>query len=316
MYKLKRNIIRYWLLIIIFLFSLISCNLTKDKSQSDLILKIGLVADPQYENKEPSINRYYKESVWKLKEAVDSFNYYKLDFVQTLGDVINGQWESFDSILPVYKNLDRKIENYHLLGNHEFAIDKQYLNRIVEKLGMPANYYSYSKNEWRFIVLDGTDYSSVSLPLHPDHEMQLKEYREAVIHSNNYDWNGAIGPEQQAWLKARLDSSQSNKEKVIIFCHMPVMSTTDTSANLLNDFEIISLIEKYSCVVAYIDGHNHRGDYVTRNNIHYITLKGMVDTPGNSFALLKIFPVIEREVDALQRPWIVDDRNFPTLPFT
>ena len=70
---------------------------------------------------------------------------------------------------------------------------------------------------------------------------------------------------------------------------MPVMSTTETSANLLNDYQIISLIEKYSCVFAFIDGHNHRGDYVIKNNLHYITLKGMVDTPGNSFAILEIF---------------------------
>jgi manganese-dependent ADP-ribose/CDP-alcohol diphosphatase len=289
MYKQKRKIRSYLLIIIICLFSIYSCELKKDRSETDLILKIGLVADPQYENKEPAGIRYYKESLWKLAEAIDTFNYYKVDFVQTLGDVINGQWESFDSILPVYMHLNKSIVDYHLFGNHEFAVEKQFLPLLTEKLHMPANYYSYVKKGWRFIVLDATDYSAVSLPLHPEHELQLAEYYKSAIHSNNRDWNGAIGPEQQAWLKTRLDSSQLNKEKVILYCHMPVNSNIDTASNLINDYQIISLIAKYPSVVAFIDGHNHKGDLVTENNIQYITLKGMVDTQENSFTIMKIF---------------------------
>ena len=129
-----KKILRSWQITGICLLILSACNFSKDKIQQDLILKIGLVADPQYENKEPSGIRYYKESLWKLAEAIDSFNYHHVDFVQTLGDVINGGWESFDSILPVYNSLDKSIKNYHLLGNHEFAVDEQYLNQLTTKL--------------------------------------------------------------------------------------------------------------------------------------------------------------------------------------
>ena len=59
--------------------------------------------------------------------------------------------------------------------------------------------------------------------------------------------------------------------------------------NLWNDFEIISLIENRPNVVAYINGHNHSGNYVFKNGVHYITLFGMVETMINSYAILEFY---------------------------
>ncbi len=56
--------------------------------------------------------------------------------------------------------------------------------------------------------------------------------------------------------------------------------------NLWNDYEII---ENSSNVVAYINGHNHAGGYVSNNGTHYISISGMVDTMINSYAILEIF---------------------------
>ncbi len=281
--------IKFWLLLFLCLLSFFRCELIEEISQSEPILKIGLVADPQYTNQVPFKKRYYQESLRKLKEAIDTFNSNQVNFVQTLGDVIDNSWESFDSILPIYKLLDTSIINYHLLGNHEFSVEKRYLPTLVEKLNMPANYYSYLRKGWRFIVLDGTDYLYNSLPLYPDHQKLFEEYWKSTIHSNNFHWNGAIGPEQQAWLKERLDSSLMNHERVIIFCHFPINSSSGTSTNLLNDYQIVSLIDKFPCVIAYINGHNHDGDFVTVSNILYITVKGMVEAPQNAFAILNIY---------------------------
>jgi manganese-dependent ADP-ribose/CDP-alcohol diphosphatase len=43
-------------------------------SQEEPILKIGLVADPQYADQSVAGKRYYRESLWKLNEAIVSFN--------------------------------------------------------------------------------------------------------------------------------------------------------------------------------------------------------------------------------------------------
>lgn len=258
-------------------------------SKTGPTLKIGLVADPQYADKPTAGKRYYRESLWKLEEAIDTFNHHRVDFVQTLGDVIDLDWASYDSILPVYQKLDPRIENYQLLGNHEFSIDSTRLTDLLETLSMPNYYYSYLKKGWRFIVLDATDYSYFSNSLHHHDTSQVNSYYENTIdQSNNHRWNSAIGMEQQNWLVAQLDSAERLDQKVILFSHMPLRPERNPH-NLWNDYEITSLIEKSPSVVAFINGHNHTGDYVFKNGIHYITLFGMVDTRISSYAILEIY---------------------------
>jgi len=252
------------------------------------VLKLGLVADPQYASKATSGNRYYKESLRKLEEATDTFNYYNVDFVQNLGDIIDTEWESFDSVLPVYDKLNPEIENYHLLGNHDFSIDSTFMGELLVRLSMPDYYYSYSKIGWRFIVLDATDFSYYSNSLH-HHDLGRVDYYYEYSNgkANNHLWNSAIGEKQQNWLKKELDSANALNQKVILFSHLPVKPEGDAH-NLWNAAEIINLIEDNSNVVAFINGHNHSGGYEFSNGVHYITISGMVETMNNSFGILEI----------------------------
>jgi len=254
------------------------------------ILKIGLVADPQYADQPRVNNRYYGESLWKLEAAVDTFNRQEVDFVQTLGDVIDGKWESFDSILPVYQKLKPGIKSYQLLGNHDFDIDSIHQQRLLERLGMPNYYYSYSKNGWRFIVLDATDYSFYSNPLRQHDEQQIKAYYEKAEGQPNHRlWNSAIGEEQQNWLRQELAEAELGDQKVILFSHLPLRPQGDAH-NLWNGEEMIRLLENSAAVVAFINGHNHAGAYTFKNGIHYITVFGMVDTMIGSYGILELYP--------------------------
>lgn len=258
-------------------------------SQTEPILRVGLVADPQYADNPVSGKRYYRESLWKLNEAIVTFNAKHVDFVQNLGDIIDKGWENYDSIIPVYQNLDPGIDNYHLLGNHDFAVDSSHLADLLETLSMPDYYYSYVKKGWRFIVLDATEYSYFSNSLHKHDIDQIDSYYEITTgKSNNYRWNSAIGKKQQNWLKQELESARSLKQKAIVFSHMP-LRPLNNAENLWNNQEIIEIIENGSNVVAFINGHNHAGDYVFKNGIHYITIIGMVDTMTNSYGILEIY---------------------------
>ena len=257
--------------------------------QTEPTLKIGLVADPQYADKPAKGKRYYKESLWKLKEAIVTFNDNSVDFVQNLGDIIDVEWNSYDSIIPIYQNLKSDIQNYHLIGNHDFAVDSIHLANLLEVLSMPDYYYSYVKKEWRFIVLDATDYSYFSNSLHRQDIMQVNTYYNNTSESSNkYEWNSAIGEKQQNWLRQELNNAELLGQKVIVFSHMPV-KPLGNEHNLWNDYEIINIIENSSNVVAFINGHNHSGAYVFNNGIHYITISGMVDTMISSYAILEVF---------------------------
>ena len=258
-------------------------------SNKEPFLKVGLVADPQYANQPPSGKRNYRESLWKLQEAIDTFNFNKVNLVQNLGDIINDKWESYEAILPLYDKLNPNINNYHLLGNHEFAVDSIHLKDILDRLSMPDYYYSYSKKGWRFIVLDATDIAYFSNSLH---DLKIQEidlyFQNTKGQSNSYDWNSAIGKPQQNWLKQELENADILGQKVILFSHMPIRPI-DNPHNLWNDDEIISIIEHSPNVVAFINGHNHTGGYDFKNGIHYITIFGMVDTMVSSFGILEFY---------------------------
>lgn len=272
-----------------FLFLLTVLVLTGSGEKKEPVLKIGLIADPQYAGKAAAGTRFYNESLQKVAEAIDTFNFYHVDFVQTLGDVTDGGWANFDSILPLYKKLNPGIENHHLLGNHDFAVDSVYMGGLTEKLSMPGTYYSYSEKGWRFVVLDATDYAHYSNPLHKRDIGGVDYYFEKIEGKPNHQtWNGAIGAEQQTWLKQELEKAGESGQKVILFSHLPLRPLGNPH-NLWNDAEIIRIIENNPNVVAYINGHNHAGGYEFKNGIHYITVSGMVETKVNSYGILEIY---------------------------
>ena len=260
-----------------------SCN-----NKNEAVLKVGLIADPQYEYKEKSEERYYKETLWKLQQAIDTFNNQQVDFVQNLGDIINGQWVSYDSILPIYKNLKPEIENYHLLGNHDFSIDSVQMTDLLKTLEMPDFYYSYVKKDWRFIVLDATDISFYGNALHQRSIEEIDAYYKlAEGQQNHHPWNSGIGKKQQDWMRLELEEAQSLNQKVILFSHMPLKP--DHMTNLWNCREIAEIIESYPNVVAFINGHNHEGSHIFHNGIHYITIFGMLDTEISSYGILNLY---------------------------
>lgn len=74
-----------------------------------------------------------------------------------------------------------------------------------------------------------------------------------------------------------------------MFSHYPVWP--ENEHNLWNDAAVVSLLENAGCVAAYINGHNHAGNYAERNGIHYVTLHGMVDTPDTTaYAVARVYP--------------------------
>ena len=253
------------------------------------VLRIGLVADPQYQDKDPAGKRYYRESLWKLEQAIDTFNFYDVDFIQNLGDIIDRGWESFDSILPVYGKVNPGTEIYHLLGNHDFAVDSALMPGLLSRLGMPDDYYSYVNQGWRFIVLNSMDCSFLANPLYKRDSSVISSYYNATIGKpNHYDWNGAIGEDQQEWLRGELKEAESQDQQVIVFSHMPLLPE-DVEERLWNAEEILEILEASPVVRAYINGHRHKGAYAFHNGIHYISIFGMVDTMVSSYAIIEIY---------------------------
>jgi len=250
----------------------------------------GVLTDVQYCDCEPRNDRYYRNALTKFEESVRELNARDLAFVIQLGDIIEKDFASFDRVLPIYEQL--MMPKYHVLGNHEFSVSQKKKSAVEEKLGLKNPYYDIKVKGWRFVILDGNDISTYRVP------KGSEAYRNASTTLKNLQsqgqpnakkYNGALSDQQMTWLRRTLEEAHKLGEKVILFCHHPVFPKNTNT--LWNDTEVMNLIEPYDCVVAYINGHYHPGNYEKKNGVHYLTLLGMVDTPDeNAYAIIEVYP--------------------------
>jgi len=265
-------------------FAFCASVLAEEKKNTKYKFSFGAIADCQYCEAPDRGKRKYSASKEKLHQCVEHFNKEDLSFVIHLGDFIDRNFSSFDEILPIYNSLH--APGYHVLGNHDFEVADEYKELVPKKLGMPSKYYDFKIKNWRFICLDGNDLSFIAYPKGSQrYQESEKYYREKKIRSPK--WNGGVGAEQLNWLRKTLERAEDSEEKVALFCHFPVYPPDPH--NLWNAKEVIALLEEFSCVKAYINGHNHKGKYGIKSGIHYLTCKGMVDTNETAYSIANVF---------------------------
>ena len=250
-------------------------------------IKIGVFADCQYCDCKTAGDRFYRNSLSKLEDCITEFNQTKkLKFVVGLGDLIDRDFNSFDSVNAILKNSKKKV--YHVIGNHDLEVEKTKLEQVPAKVNLSETWYSFTQKGWHFIFLNGND-----ITFHSNNQDIVKQAKEITSNlkkedkPNYYEWNGGIGSKQMEWLEKELQKANDKKRKVVIFCHYPLLPIGAHS--LWNTEEVIEILNNYKCVRAWINGHNHAGNYTMNNDIHYITLQGMVDTEkDNAFAIISI----------------------------
>ncbi len=254
----------------------------------------GVIADAQYCDADPAGTRFYRASEQKLRECVQALNQEELAFTVHLGDFIDRDFASYDVMLPIYNGL--RSPHYHVLGNHDFAVAAQKLDDVPSVLGLENRYDSFRCHKWRFITLDGNDLSVSA------RRKGSSEYAkaEAMLHSlkekqapNAQTWNGAAGEEQLSWLERQLHDADVAQERVIVFCHYPVFP--ENIHNLWNDSDVLRLLDAHRSVVAWMNGHNHAGNYGQKNGVHYVTFPGMVETERTT-----AFAVVHVQADSLR----------------
>ncbi|WP_242202697.1 metallophosphoesterase [Aestuariivivens insulae] len=249
---------------------------------------VGIIADCQYCNCDNSTARYYKKSTKRLQDAVDELNTKDLNYVIHLGDFIDRDFASFDSVLPIWNKL--KSDKKHVLGNHDFSVADSLKKEVMAKMGLSKRYYSFKAHNWRFIVLDGNDLSyhgAISEVKKKETDSLFNRLKKDSL-PNLQSWNGGLSKTQLHWVKKELDDAVLKKEQVGFYCHFPVVRDAEVH-NIWNYRQFLELIKDYGNVKFYFNGHNHHGDYIEKNGVHFLTFKGMVDTPNSTaFSVVRI----------------------------
>jgi manganese-dependent ADP-ribose/CDP-alcohol diphosphatase len=248
-------------------------------------IKIGVFADCQYCDCETAGKRYYRNSLSKLTDCIDNFNQNKeIDFVVGLGDLIDRDYSSFakvNSVLDESKNIV-----YHVTGNHDLSVKKEYIDKVPEQLKLDDTYFSFHKKGWQFIFLNGNEVTFQSTD--PNIVALAEQTVKQLTHDkkpNNHNWNGGMSKTQLEWMDNELQKAEKKNRKAVLFCHYPLLPFGAHS--LWNSEEALSILDNYTCVKAWVNGHNHAGNYILENGIHFITMQGMVDTENeNAFSIV------------------------------
>ena len=258
-------------------------------------LRFGGIADPQYADQPTRGTRFYRNSIEKLKLAIAELNTFDLDFVITLGDVIDKNIESFAEIMPLYDEL--AAPHRLVLGNHDFDVDDADKPKVVEAMGLTKTYYSESHGSWRFLYLDGTEVATYRYGENDQRTevaaQTLRQLKDEKL-PNAQGWNSGISAEQLAWLRGELQDSNATGQRVIVSCHFPVMPENGAH-NLWNAQVVVEVLNEFDHVAAYLNGHDHRGNYLVHQGIHFVNFKGMVETENET-----AYAVVECYADRIQ----------------
>ena len=249
------------------------------------VFSFGVIADCQYCNVKVSKSaaRQYQLSPKKLTACVEHMNQFDLLFVVHLGDFIDRDFKSFAKVAPIYDRL--KADHYHVLGNHDFSVADEHKAKVPAALGLKSRYHQFRYRGYRFIALDGND---VSLHAYPANDPRHKAAEEThkKLPDGTPTWNGAVGRAQLDWLNKALGKAGRAGERVILFCHFPVYP--ENVHNLWNAAEVLAVVRENRSVVAYMNGHNHVGNYGRLDRRHFVTFTGMVDTEQTAYAVVDV----------------------------
>ncbi|MCP5061559.1 MAG: metallophosphoesterase [Ignavibacteriae bacterium] len=237
---MKKN--NQFLAALVFLL-VISCS-TSEKYRT---VKIGMCSDVHL----PTMH----DSEYRIQTFIDSMKITKPDFIIELGD-FGTPAEKYASYFDIWNSFPG--DKYHVIGNHE--MDGGYSREeAVEYRKMSNSYYSFVKNLFQFIVLDGND----------------------PIDENSKGYKQYIGAKQVIWLKEELKNS---KFPIIIFSHQGLTKYPGGEGDdygLENDKEMRTILEIHNRqnpttkVIACFNGHTHYDYAESINDIWYITINSM-----------------------------------------
>lgn len=258
------------------------------------VLRFGMISDVHYADRESAGNRFYRQSLAKMKEAIDRLNQEKIDFVIELGDFKDQDITPDEARTLTYLEAIEKAfqqfdgPTYHVLGNHDMdSLSKQQFLARVENTGISktASYYSFNKNGLHFVVLDGNF------------------TKDGVSYDRgNFSWDEANIPKDELeWLKNDL---KQNQLPAIVFIHQMLDESKNAKQAVQNAPEVRQILEQSEKVICVLQGHVHEERYNHINGIHYYSVNAMIDGDGpenSAYMVVDIYKDGSLKIDGFRR---------------
>lgn len=223
-------------------------------------VRIGICADVHL----PTMH----DAEYRITTFIDSMKVAKPDFLLDLGDFATPapKYAPYFAIWNSYPG-----PKYHVIGNHE--MDGGYsLQQALAYRNMPSSYYSFRRNGFHFIVLDGNDKKSP----------ELKGYQEH------------IGTPQLDWLKAELANAV---DPIVIFSHQGLgKDGVDNAADIRAMLEAHNKQAKRAKILVNFYGHIHYDRADNINGIWYVCINSMsYKWMGEEYGHIRYSPEVDKE---------------------
>lgn len=219
------------------------------RSKAKPILTIGHITDVHLRRRDNAPERFQKCLKEVMTHKVDFFlnsgdSIFAADYSDVTREKMLDQWSAWDESIKVID----KYELHSCVGNHDLwwhapsKEDEMYgVNYAAKRLGMPHRYYSFSKKNWHFFILDGNN-KGVSLD-----------------------------PEQMAWLEKGLEAVPTG-HFALLMSHFPILSVTGSWEGGTHSDNVIlrKLFYKHKeKVKVCLSGHQHLLDSNVFNGVQY-----------------------------------------------
>ena len=237
------------------------------------LLRIGLMTDLHYADKEAAKTRHYRDTLTKLDEAVGVLNREQPALVVELGDLID-QADSVEREIEWLKTVEShfarlSMPRHYVLGNHCVATLTK--REFAEHTQATGGHASLEVGGVTLLLLDACFRS--------DGEPYQR---------GNFHWQDSHLPTAElSWLEAELGKGSG---PVIVLAHQRL--DEDKAHSVRNAPAVRAVLEKSGRVLGVFQGHSHKNDYQQIHGIHYTTLVAMVEGSGfenSGYSLLEVF---------------------------
>ncbi|SDT63341.1 Calcineurin-like phosphoesterase [Mucilaginibacter mallensis] len=227
-----------------------AAEVTAKAKKSKLVLKVAHITDVHIAEGSNAPERFKS----CLKQIIAKE---KPDFFLNGGDSImdasydNVKQDQVIKLWSIWDDCIKELKDYEVhscIGNHDSwwaapnKSDEMYgKDYVVKRLGIPNRYYSFTKKNWHFIILDGNN-SNISLD-----------------------------EEQFKWLEDELEKIPA-AEPTLLMSHFPILGTTEVlvGGGHSDCKKLKNLFYKHRDKVKIcLSGHNHLSDHTQYNDVLY-----------------------------------------------
>jgi 3',5'-cyclic AMP phosphodiesterase CpdA len=231
-------------------------------------MRVAVVADVQYGDREPGEDRDYRGALTRLERVLEQLLAEAPTLGVQLGDLIDGVRDDREASAVELARALGVLERgglpwLHVVGNHCLRVGRR---ALLERYGLQRGYRSRVLDGWRLIVLDTGERATHGRGEdEPEAAWARTWLEEHEQEPRARPWNGAVSAAQLTWL-----------EEATHLGHHPLVPGAAREEFLCWNGEEVAARLAAGGAAAYLAGHDHVGGFLEHEGVPHLTLPAVL----------------------------------------